>query len=303
MENRAHRVCASSGLWPLEFKTPLFLFFSAHICILGTPVLPRGDNSHQYWLLGCMENSPQESGEGGKASCGWRAQSSSLAAALGWRQPHASPQAKGECAPSWSHWKHWVTEEEDPIGSLLGPHQKRTFYPQPKAEVHTSEQFHRLLCLYKYPNLKLIIVEQLCLLGFHTLKCEIERNQPSHHLPNPVLGTRELDWISFFLKFRFLWYPFRQYLPFLWFQKVYAKCGMYICPRPMFCPCITAKRAGATGVVLLPRVFFAIRNWDKKLLPLIVSPTCKDISHKQRNSRVTGSMTFYLKKLYSKQVP
>ena len=44
-----------------------------------------------------------------------------------------------------------------PYEKPLGPHQKRTFPPKPKAEVHMSEQFNRPLCLYKYSNLKLFL--------------------------------------------------------------------------------------------------------------------------------------------------
>lgn len=111
MENRAHKVCAFSYLWPLRLKIPLFFSsFLSKPASWGNQICPE-----EIILLSIeslvAENFPQGSREGYTASCGYRAYSSGMRAFL--RDAgtlNASPQAKAECALSWTDWnsiKQW----------------------------------------------------------------------------------------------------------------------------------------------------------------------------------------------------
>ena len=153
MENKSHRVYASSclrGPWGLKFHSFVFC-----------PDLGLGETSSaQRWqfppaLSPAWKIPPRALGK--LQGLLWL-QSSFLKSGNCSEMLTASCQSTGQS----KMLSKLVTLEASgngrrPYEKLLGPHQKRTFPPQPKAEMHMSEQFSRLLCLYKYPNLKFFL--------------------------------------------------------------------------------------------------------------------------------------------------
>lgn len=99
VEKRTHQVFSS--LWPLGFKIPQSFFFPTQTRILGIAVIPRSNNSHQLYILGSMEISPQGSRESnGKASCGHRVHSSTVTTTVRCQQSRAFIRSCPACYTS-----------------------------------------------------------------------------------------------------------------------------------------------------------------------------------------------------------